>query len=84
MDNPFPLPLDVEAGQCIRWCACGQSKTQPFCDRDDCGDKAVTFQARFSDTLYICSCKQSRNPPFCDGSHAKVLMDMIKDRSIRD
>ena len=27
-----PYPVDVEAGKTYYWCACGQSKKQPFCD----------------------------------------------------
>ena len=27
-----PLPINVVAGESYWWCACGRSKTQPFCD----------------------------------------------------
>ena len=27
-----PMPVDVKAGKTYYWCACGQSKTQPWCD----------------------------------------------------
>jgi len=27
-----PIPVEVEAGKSYWWCACGRSKTQPFCD----------------------------------------------------
>ena len=27
-----PIRMDVEAGKSYWWCACGRSKTQPFCD----------------------------------------------------
>ena len=27
-----PLPIEVEAGKSYWWCACGRSKSQPFCD----------------------------------------------------
>lgn len=27
-----PYSVDVEAGKTYYWCACGQSKKQPFCD----------------------------------------------------
>ncbi len=26
------IMVDVEAGKSYWWCACGRSKTQPFCD----------------------------------------------------
>ena len=27
-----PIPIEVEAGKSYWWCACGRSKSQPFCD----------------------------------------------------
>ncbi len=27
-----PFPVQVEAGRTYWWCACGRSRTQPFCD----------------------------------------------------
>ena len=27
-----PLPINVVAGESYWWCACGRSKSQPFCD----------------------------------------------------
>ena len=27
-----PIPVKVEAGKSYWWCACGRSKSQPFCD----------------------------------------------------
>ena len=27
-----PIPVNVEAGKSYWWCACGRSKSQPFCD----------------------------------------------------
>ena len=27
-----PYAVDVEKGKDYYWCACGESKTQPFCD----------------------------------------------------
>ena len=27
-----PIPINVVAGESYWWCACGRSKTQPFCD----------------------------------------------------
>ena len=37
MANPIrvsdkPFAVSVEAGKDYWWCACGQSKNQPFCD----------------------------------------------------
>ena len=27
-----PMPINVVAGESYWWCACGRSKSQPFCD----------------------------------------------------
>jgi len=56
------------------WCACGLSKTQPFCDGSH---KSTGFAPRKVDiteekTVAWCGCKHSKNAPFCDGSHSKL------------
>ncbi|KTD21380.1 CDGSH iron-sulfur domain-containing protein [Legionella londiniensis] len=73
----LPIAVDVEAGKIYRWCGCGKSLTQPFCDRADC-NQSVVFQAANSETIYFCRCKETKDPPFCDGSHAKVMFEYLK------
>ena len=69
-----PYPVDVEAGKTYYWCACGRSKTQPFCDGSHQGTSfsPLAYQAEKNGTVYFCGCKQSKNPPLCDGSHNKL------------
>lgn len=66
-----PFAVDVEAGKTYFWCACGQSKKQPFCDGSHRGSSfnPVKFTAETSKTAWLCGCKQTANAPFCDGSH---------------
>lgn len=78
----MPAVVEVEKGHKYLWCSCGKSKTQPLCDRGDCGDKALCYEADLSEVLYFCTCKLTKNPPFCDGSHAQVLRDRLKNRQI--
>ena len=66
-----PIPVEVEAGKSYWWCACGLSKSQPFCD----GSHKVTsftpveFKADKSAKVFFCTCKRSARQPACDGTH---------------
>ena len=68
------IAVEVDAGKSYWWCACGRSKTQPFCD----GSHKVTsftpieFKPEVSGNLAFCTCKRSGKKPLCDGSHKKL------------
>ncbi len=66
-----PYAVPVEAGKTYYWCACGQSKNQPFCDGSHKGSSftPLAFAAEDTKTAFLCGCKHSQNAPFCDGSH---------------
>jgi CDGSH-type Zn-finger protein len=66
-----PIGVDVEAGKSYWWCACGHSKSQPFCDGSHKGSgfAPTEFKAEKSEKVYFCACKRSANKPLCDGSH---------------
>ena len=66
-----PFAVTVEQGKDYWWCACGQSKTQPFCDGTHKGSNfvPVKYSATESQEVYFCGCKASANKPLCDGSH---------------
>ena len=66
-----PYPVDLEAGKSYFWCACGQSKNQPFCDSSHKGGSfsPVKFTAEETKKVWLCGCKQTKNQPFCDGTH---------------
>jgi len=69
-----PYEIEVQEGKTYFWCACGQSKKQPFCDGSHQGTafQPVRFKAEQSGTVWLCGCRESGNKPFCDGSHAKA------------
>ena len=69
-----PYPVEVVAGQSYYWCACGQSKKQPFCDGSHKGSEftPVKYTAEESKTVYFCGCKHSANGALCDGSHKSL------------
>ena len=66
-----PYSAEVEAGKSYWWCACGQSKRQPFCDGSHKGSEftPVEFKADISKTIWFCGCKNTKSAPVCDGSH---------------
>lgn len=70
----FPYAVDVEAGKSYYWCACGASKTQPFCDGSHKGTSfaPVQYEATQSGPVYFCGCKQSATGALCDGSHKQL------------
>lgn len=56
------------------WCACGESKKQPYCDGSHSGTDFFPEIVHIDEekTVAWCGCKQSGNKPFCDGSHSKI------------
>ena len=56
------------------WCACGHSKTQPFCDGSHKGTGMAprTIEITQAKTIAWCACKHSASAPFCDGSHSRL------------
>jgi CDGSH-type Zn-finger protein len=66
-----PFAIEVEKGKEYYWCACGLSKSQPFCDGSHKGSEFVPkkFVAEEKKKIYFCGCKQSKNGVLCDGTH---------------
>ncbi len=69
-----PYAVAVEAGKDYWWCACGNSKNQPFCDGSHKGGPftPVKYSATEAKTVYFCGCKHSAAKPLCDGTHNKL------------
>jgi CDGSH-type Zn-finger protein len=65
-----PQILELKSGK-YAWCACGESKNQPFCDGSHKGTglAPVRFEIEQTQRKVMCLCKQTQNQPFCDGSH---------------
>jgi CDGSH-type Zn-finger protein len=68
-----PIVQKVEPGK-YWWCACGRSKSQPFCDGSHKGSGLGpnTVEIIEAKTVAWCACKHSKTPPFCDGSHSQL------------
>jgi len=56
------------------YCACGRSKTQPFCDGSHAGTgiEPIPIQIKEAGQVAWCLCKHSKTKPFCDGSHSRL------------
>ena len=69
-----PVPVQLGAGEEQYWCACGRSKTQPFCDGSHQGTDFSPVAVEITDKKKygMCGCKHTANPPFCDGSHNQL------------
>lgn len=69
----LPFVEDVKAGT-YYWCACGLSKSQPYCD----GSHSVTnltplvVEIKEDKKVAWCGCKHSTNGAFCSGTHTEL------------
>lgn len=68
-----PIIQNVPPGT-YSWCACGRSKSQPFCDGSHAGTGLGPINVEVKETKPIawCACKHSKNKPFCDGTHSSL------------
>uniref|UniRef100_A0A452DN41 CDGSH iron sulfur domain 3 n=1 Tax=Capra hircus TaxID=9925 RepID=A0A452DN41_CAPHI len=68
-----PIKVKLVAGKTYRWCVCGRSKKQPFCDGSHffkrTGLSPLKFKAQETRTVALCTCKATQKPPYCDGTH---------------
>jgi len=66
-----PFVVAVKAGEAYWWCACGRSKSQPFCDgsHEGTGLEPVEWIATADRNVPFCGCKHTAKPTMCDGSH---------------
>ena len=74
-----PIPVQLRAGEEKHWCACGQSKNQPFCDGSHVGTEftPVSFSPAADAEAFLCACKRTGTPPYCDGTHAQISDESV-------
>jgi CDGSH-type Zn-finger protein len=70
-----PYVMEMKAGT-YHWCACGHSKTQPFCDgshqSSGTGKTPVQVTLEKDGKVAWCGCKRSANGARCDGTHRRL------------
>ncbi|KAL1936253.1 hypothetical protein VTP01DRAFT_387 [Rhizomucor pusillus] len=69
-----PYKVELEPGKEYYWCACGKSKSQPFCDGSHRGGpfKPKKIVVDEKKEYYLCGCKFTHNENgYCDGTHRK-------------
>lgn len=74
MPQRAPFKVEVTAGKAYWWCACGRSRSQPFCDGSHKGSgfTPVKHTAESDGPLWFCGCKRTGKEPLCDGTHKTV------------
>lgn len=77
--NNKPARVTLKKGESYAFCACGRSKSQPFCDGSHVGTgfKPKSFSAEEDGEAYLCACKHSANTPFCDGTHKQFNAEQV-------
>lgn len=68
-----PFVLELNPGT-YKWCACGLSQNQPFCDGSHKSTDIVpvTFEVEQTSKIALCGCKHTKNKPKCDGTHKSL------------
>lgn len=77
-----PYYQALEKGRTYRWCSCGLSSRQPFCDGSHRGTgyEPVSYTAREQgEEVLFCGCKHSAAQPFCDGAHNNLKGEYESD-----
>ena len=65
-----PYVIEEKARR-VKWCACGRSANQPYCDDSHLGTGIEPIVVDLTEDKIVkwCGCKHSGNKPFCDGTH---------------
>jgi CDGSH-type Zn-finger protein/mannose-6-phosphate isomerase-like protein (cupin superfamily) len=80
MDAPVvasrkPYYAVLKKGRPYRWCRCGLSKKQPYCDNshEGTGFEPLIYVGQYDgEEVLFCGCKQTGDSPMCDGTHANL------------
>jgi len=69
-----PAVQELVPDETYWWCACGRSKTQPFCDGSHAGTEfePIEFTVEHVKRYALCQCKRTGDSPWCDGTHSSL------------
>ncbi len=71
-----PYRIELLATYRYAWCACGLSKSQPFCDGSHTSSKAgikpIVWVQDKDAIVPLCGCKRSGKQPICDSTHKSL------------
>ena len=78
-NGPYTIK-NLEDGKTYKYCTCGLSKKDPFCDGSHKGTKfkPILFKPKPGQSRHlICGCRRNsaRATVFCDGSHSLTCAD---------
>lgn len=74
--GPIEVKKPTQAFKNYRWCSCGMSRQQPFCDNSHHGTKFQPIKFRIeqnADSVQLCGWKLSLMAPFCDGQTCTAI-----------
>ena len=56
-----PAIAELKKGDVVWWCACGRSRTQPYCDgsHKGTGFQPLRYEAKEDEEVLFCGCKRS-------------------------
>merc|ERR1711997_1314451 len=81
-----PSKVSVKKYHLYKWCGCGRSHSQPFCDttckniywKKNIIGGPITYIAPEDKDIWFCLCKRTQHRPFCDGSHRDEEIQAMK------
>lgn len=77
MSSNEPAEIEVQAGKVYKWCSCGLTATEPYCDNSHRKIEGKPFRSikvvfDKPQMVRFCQCRKTKTPPFCDDSHLHI------------
>lgn len=78
----IPINIHLEEGKIYKWCSCGATWNEPWCDHkchfQMTRNRPIVFNVDKSGYYKLCNCKQSANAPFCNGTEKLLARQFTK------